>query len=73
MKEKIREIRSIWNTMNVDIVQLRWSEITRLQKLSEKWTIKIRPIFSFFISFRRNRWWFAWRSSRYAIYYQGSR
>ena len=73
MKEKIREIRSIWNTMNVDIVYVEVKEITRLQKLSEKWAIKIRPIFSFFISFRRNRWWLAWLSSRYAIFYQGSR
>ena len=38
MKEKIREIRSIWNTMNVDIVYVEVKEITRLQKLSEKWT-----------------------------------
>ena len=51
MKEKIREIRSIWNTMKVDIVYVEVKEITRLQKLSEKWTVKIRPIFSFFYFF----------------------
>ena len=36
MKEKIREIRSIWNTMNVDIVYVEVKLPQRLQKLSEK-------------------------------------
>ena len=36
MKEKIRQIRSIWNTMKVDIVYVEVKEITGLQKLSEK-------------------------------------
>ena len=36
MKEKIHEIRSIWNTMNVDIVYVEVKEITCLQKLFAK-------------------------------------